>query len=121
MVRGLPVKARALHQHDLGFLEQFQEKLLVVFDGIHLGVQAREHIQSSLRLHTRHARNSGDELIGQVALLAQTTTLAHQIVDALVAAQSSLDCPLTWHVGTQAHVREHVEALDVISCRLFVA
>ena len=73
-----------------------------------------------MRLDTTDPRNGRDQLVGQVTLLAQPTALTHQLVDALVAAQSRLNRPLTGHVGTQTHVREHVQALDVVARVLFV-
>jgi hypothetical protein len=108
------VEARALHQHHAGFLQQFEEQLSVVGDGVQLGVQAREHVQRRLGLDAADARDGGDEFVGQVALAPQAAPLAHQVVDALVAAQRGLDGVLPRHVGAQAHVREHGEALDVV-------
>ena len=57
----------------------------------------------------------------EVALHAQPTAGAHQVVDALVAAQRGLHRPLAGDVGAKAHVREHVEPLDVVACGLLVA
>src|SRR5450830_266878 len=113
MVRRGPVEARSLHQHDAGFLQQLQKELLVVGDRVHRWIEPRKHIQRGARLDAGHARDRSDQLIGQIALAAQTPTLAHQVIDALVAPERGLDRPLTRHVGTQAHVREHVQALDV--------
>ena len=72
-------------------------------------------------LDTGHPGNGSDERIRQIALLAQTTALTHQFVDALMATQCGLNRPLAWHVGAQAHVREHVQTLDVIFRGFFIA
>ena len=116
-----PVEAGALHQHDLGLLQQLQEKLLVVLDRIHRRIEAGEHVQRGARLHAGNARDGSDQLIRQIALLAQATAFAHQVVDALVTAQRSLDGPLPRHVGAQAHVRQHVQTVDVVLGRFLVA
>src|SRR5580765_3838860 len=39
MVRRGPIETRALDQHDLGLLEQFEEKLTVVLDRVDLGIE----------------------------------------------------------------------------------
>ena len=56
-------------------------------------------------LHAGHTGNRCDQLIGQIALAAQTTALAHQFVDALVATQCRLNRILPLHVRAQAHKR----------------
>ena len=121
MIRLRPVEAGALHQHDPGLLQQLQEELLVVLDRVHLRVEFRKHVERGGRLDAGHAGDRGDEFVGQVALAAQAAAFAGQVVDALVAAQCRLNRILPRHVGTQAHVREHVEALDVVLRRFLVA
>jgi hypothetical protein len=59
--------------------------------------------------------NRRDQLVRQIALLAQTAALAHQFIDALVSAQGRLNGPLARHVGAQTHRGKHVQALDVIA------
>ena len=54
------------------------------------------------------AGDRGDQFVGQVALAAHARRRGRQIVDALVAAQRSLDAVLAGHVGAQAHRSQHV-------------
>ena len=116
-----PVEASALHQHDPGFLQQIQKKRLVVFNRIHHWVQAREHVQGSAGFDAAHPRNRGDQRVGQVALAPQAAAFAHQVINALVATQGGLNGELARHIGAQAHVGEHVQALDIVLGRPFVA
>ena len=121
MVGRWPVETGSLHQHHFGFLQHFQEELLVVLDGINLGIELGEHVKRSSRLDARHTRYSIDQLVSQVSLLAQTAAGIDQLIDALVSAQCRLNGPLPWHVGTQAHVGQHVQTFDVIFGRTLVA
>ena len=43
-----PVKARTLHENDVGGFQKFLEELTVVFNGIHLGIQPREQDRKSV-------------------------------------------------------------------------
>ena len=120
VVCGRPVKTRALHQQNLGFLQHFLDELLVIGDRVHLRVKLGEHVQGSARLDASHARNGGDQFMRQIALTTQASARTHKVVDALVAAQRGLNRPLAGNVGTQTHAREHVQTFDVITGPLFV-
>src|SRR5690606_37036526 len=79
----------------------------------YLRVDAREGIQRAHRLHAADAGNVIEQFVGTVALFVQVAGRQDQVVDALVAAQGGLDGVLGRHVGTQAHVGQHVQAFDV--------
>ncbi|MNM78652.1 hypothetical protein D3C81_905620 [compost metagenome] len=100
------------HQQLLGE-QQVEDELFVVMDRADLGVDPRECIQRPHRLDAAHARNVVEQLPGAVALLQQAALGQHQVIDALIATQGGLDRMLARHVGTQAHVGQHVDAFDV--------
>ena len=63
----------------------------------------------------RTGRETGDLVeLGpcHVALLTQSPTGQHQVLDALVAAECDLDCVLRRDIRTQPHVGEQADALD---------
>ena len=115
MVVGDPVEAGALHHQHLLLGQQFVGELLVVGDRVDLGVEAREHVQRRLGLDHADAGDLRQQLVGQVALLAQPPARCHQVLDALVAAQRGLDRQLPRRVGTQPQRGQHVQALDVVA------
>src|SRR5665647_755788 len=57
MVWVRPVEARAVSDQDLLGPQQVDNELLVVFDRVDLGVQPREAVESTPRLHTADPRN----------------------------------------------------------------
>mmetsp|Transcript_12848 Transcript_12848/g.30055 ORF Transcript_12848/g.30055 Transcript_12848/m.30055 type:complete len:252 (-) Transcript_12848:3220-3975(-) len=110
-----PVEAGALHDQHLLLGQQLVGELLVVGDRVDLGVQAREHVERRLRLDDANARDLREQLVGQVALVAQPAGRGDEILDALVAAQGCLDRELARGVRAQAQRGQHVQALDVVT------
>ena len=121
MIRHWPVESASLNQHDAGFLQQFEKELLVIGNRVKRWIEPWKHVQGSGRLDASDTGDGGDQLVRQVTLPAQAAPFSHQIIDALVATQRGLNGPLSRHVGTEPHVREHVKPLDVIDCRFLVA
>ena len=116
-----PVKARTLHENDVGSFQKFLEELTVVFNGIHLGIQSREHVKGGCGTHDGDAGNCREHFVGDVTLATQPPAFAHQIVDGLIAAQRGLNCPLTGNVRAKLHVGEHIEPFDEVFGVGFVA
>ncbi len=113
MIRPRPVEGRSLDHQQLFREQQVEHELLVVEDRAHFRVDSREGVQRAHRFYAADARNCVEQFPGAVALLQQATLGQYQVVDALVATERCLDRVLARHVGTQAHVGQHVDALNV--------
>ena len=75
-----PIETGTLYdQHPLLF-EQLEHKSLIVDNRIDLRIESREHIQRRFRLDAGDARNIGQQLVSQVALLQQAPARPHQVL-----------------------------------------
>jgi hypothetical protein len=109
-----PVEATALHQPHLLLQQQVEYELLIVSDGIVVGVESRKKVQGRLGLDATDAGDRRDQIKRQVALFAQTAGGQHQVIDALVTAERGLDGVLGRDVGAQPHRGEEGQALEVV-------
>src|SRR5690606_28855157 len=82
MIRVRPVERRALDDQYLLLAQQVERKGLVILDAIHLGIKAREQVQSRRWLHATDAGNFVEHLPGQVTLATKTSGRQDQVVDA---------------------------------------
>ncbi len=121
VIRRRPVEAGALHQQQFFLLQQVEHHLLVVANVIHLGVEAREHVERTLGFDAGYSGDLVQEFPRLVPLLAQATARQDQLVDALVAAKRSLNGVLHRHVGTQSHGGQHLQPFNVTASTAFGA
>src|SRR5262249_14555704 len=68
-----PVEAGALHHEHLLLLQQLEDELLIVGDGIALRIEPREEIHGRLRLDAGHARDAREQVDGEMARPAEPT------------------------------------------------
>ncbi len=115
VVRARPVEPGALHHLDLLPQQQVQDEPLVVDDGVHLRVDAREGVQRPLRLHARHPGDLVQPLPRAVALLVEAAARGDELPDRLPAAERGLDRVLRGRVGAQAHGGECGQPLQVVA------
>ena len=121
MLPVVDIERRALHQKDFFLQQQIQYQLFIIHDGEAPGVQLWEQIERALGFHAAYARNIVEHPPGCLPLLAEPSARGYQVVDGLVAAQRRLDGELGWHIGTQAHVGEHLNALGQVFGAVFGA
>ncbi|MGB7209054.1 MAG: hypothetical protein WBD27_10375 [Pyrinomonadaceae bacterium] len=121
MVGLLPVKTASLHDQDFFLAKQFTSKLLVVLDWINSRVKTRKHIKSRFWFDDRHAGDFRQQVVSAVTLSAQPTAGCDKIVDALIAAESSLDRELSRSIRAEPHRRKHVQPFDIITRLALVA
>ena len=112
MVGLRPVEAGTLHDQHFFLRQQVVGKLLIVGDGVNLGIEPREHIQRRLRFHHADTRNLREQVVSQIVLLGQAPLRRDQILDALITAQRGLNRQLPRRIGAQAHRGQHGQALD---------
>ena len=116
-----PVEACALHDQHLFLFQQIERELHVVGDVELLHIELGEDVEGRLGLHHGYAVDVFERVVDEVALLEHAPARHHIVLHALVAPQRRLDDGLRRHVRAQAHVREHVEPLDVAAARIQVA
>ena len=95
-------------------MQQVKRELLIISDVELLHVELGEDVERGLRLDRGDAGNRVQRVVDVFALLVQTTAGHDVVVDALVAAESGLHDRLGGHIRADAHVGEHVDALDIV-------
>ena len=103
MVGRVPVEGATVDEEDLFAAQQVKDEALVVADVEALDVNFDEAVECAHRFGHGETGDGVDFLPGEVALFAQTSAGAGEVVDALVAAERSLDGVLCRHVGAEAH------------------
>ena len=115
VVRLAPVEAAAARHEDALLVQQVQGELLVVGDVELLHVDLGEDVERRLGLDRRDAVDGVERLVDVVALLVDAPARLHVALNALVAAERGLHDGLRRHVGAQAHVGEHVDAVHEVA------
>ena len=116
-----PVEAAAARDEDVLLVQQVEGELLVISNVELLHVDPGEDVERGLGLHGRDAVDVVERLVDEVALLVDAPAGLHVALHALVAAERRLDDGLRRHVGAQAHVGEHVDAIDEVAHAALVA
>ena len=96
-------------------MEQVEGELLVVGDVELLDVDLREDVERRLRFHGGDAGDLIQGLVHKLALVIYAPARHDVAVHALVPAEGRLHDGLRRHVRAEAHVREHVQALDQVA------
>ena len=81
MVWFLPVEASTMNQENLFLLQEIKDKLLIIIDTVHIAVDFREDIESSLRFNRRQTWNILNSIVDEVSLFINPTTWKEQFID----------------------------------------
>ena len=121
MVGLLPVEAFAWYQQDFLFMQQIESELFIVGDIEFLRVNFREDVEATLGFYRSNAVNAVEGVVHVFALFVYTSTGNHIAFYALVSPKRCLNDALRGNVGTQAHVREHIDSQDEVTSAVSIA
>ncbi len=121
VIRLRPVEAAAGDDEDALLLQEVQRELVIVRDVELCGIDFWKDVEGGLRLLHGDAGDAVEGITDAVALLIDAAAGHGILIDALVAPESRLDNGLALDVGAQAHVGEHIHAIDIVPADFLVA
>ena len=114
VIRLSPVKPRPLDDQKFLICQKIVSKLHVICNIESLYIYLRENVKCRLGLHCRNPRNIRQRLINILSLFINPSSRNGITVHTLVSPQGCLYNRLRRNIGTQSHVRKHIDSFNIV-------
>ena len=111
------IEARARGEQHMLVLEQIHRELLIAKIRQHAVLDSDERIDRAARCMDLEILALRDAVENGLSRLIQAAARSGQLVDALIAAERRLHCPLPRHVAAQTQRRKFVERAQILARR----